>query len=129
MSRERGHRTQFFVDGDAMLGTIGMHKRGVHPLMYRLAILVVLLAFDWYLDTSFGTSPFNLPMRSTEVVCYRPDHRQTVERQFEELDLLSATASVSLTLPTAPFCIHVCQSPASDTPVRDPGHLLISMQC
>ena len=37
---------------------------------YRLLFLILLLAADWYLDTSNGQSPFERSLGSTEIVCH-----------------------------------------------------------
>jgi hypothetical protein len=35
----------------------------------RFLFLLLLLAVDWYFDTSLGQSPFDRPMSSTEACC------------------------------------------------------------
>jgi hypothetical protein len=60
----------------------------------RFLFLLVLLAIDWYCDTSFGQSPFDGPMSSTEAVCKLPVQRQRVCKKLEVADLIEATPPV-----------------------------------
>jgi hypothetical protein len=73
-------------------------------IAYRLLFLTLLLAADWYLDTSNGQSPFERSLASTEIVC----HSLTCKHH-----ITLATELPSVSPPLLP--LHVCGGP-SDSP-------------
>jgi hypothetical protein len=95
----------------------------------RLLFLLMLLAIDWYFDTSFGNSPVSTPMSSTEAVCPSPVQKQRVCKRLEVTDLIGATPLIEAAGP------HLAPPPlrgkagAFVPPGADLAYVFMSMQC
>ncbi|HZU36830.1 MAG TPA: hypothetical protein VFA18_13005 [Gemmataceae bacterium] len=100
------------------------------PHLTRLLFLLLLLAIDWYADTSLGSSPTSADMRSTDAYCRCLAHKQ----------LIGQSLAVSHRLVTAPPVDSSSQSrdnlftPLGEAPGlgrqgSDLTHLFMSMQC
>jgi hypothetical protein len=96
----------------------------------RFLFLLVLLAIDWYFDTSLGQSPFDGPMSSTAAVCQSSVQKQRACKRLEVADLIEATPLVEVADPNQ----------AGSPPLRgkaggfvppdaDLAYVFMSMQC
>jgi hypothetical protein len=99
-------------------------------VMQRFFFLLLLLGFDWYFDTSFGTSPFTRPMYSTEVICNSLACKHDINVKIDLLPLISYASVVVNRVRTQLPSPTLLQSNSShffsDSSLT---YLLMSMQC
>jgi hypothetical protein len=100
------------------------------PMASRFLPLLLLLAVDWYFDTSFGHSAFEAPMSSTAAFCQSLARKQEVCKKLEAVDLIGPTgfAERSDQLPSRPSPLPA----GADTfllPGAEQVYVFMSMQC
>jgi hypothetical protein len=61
------------------------------PTAYSFWFILLLLAGDWYFDTSHGLLPFERPMCSTQVTCRSLASMQQLCKRFEATNLIEPT--------------------------------------
>jgi hypothetical protein len=92
--------------------------------------LVALLAIDWYFDTSFGHSPFEAPLSSTQAFCHSLVHKQQVFKKLEAADLIEATALVGASDQMLPALLLVRESAVRFlVSGSDLAYVFMSIQC
>lgn len=95
----------------------------------RLLFLLMLLAVDWYFDTSFGNSPVSTPLSSTEAVYQSPVQKQRVCKKLEVADFTGPAPLVEAAHP------HLAAPPlwgragAFAPPGAGLAYVFMSMQC
>ena len=97
--------------------------------MQRLVFLLLLLAVDWYFDTSFGTSPFDRPMSSTEAFCKALAYKQDIQQELSRPELRGPAQMAILVAPPVRASLLDYESPDSISPEAGPVFDFTSMLC
>jgi hypothetical protein len=97
--------------------------------MPRLVFLLLLLSVDWYFDTSFGTSPFDRPMSSTEAFCKALAYKQDIQQELSRPEMRCPAQMAILVAPPVLSSLLDFESLDSIPPDADPVFDFTSMLC
>jgi hypothetical protein len=94
------------------------------PTARSVWFVLLLLAADWYFDTSHGLLPFERPMCSTAVACHSLVYKEQLCKRFDAAGL---TQPAPLLAASSPHNAPALAPVPNTSPRTHSGHALISL--